>query len=105
EIISNVGRGIDLSLSYSPVPNTRVIIRCNNISYNGTQPGGSDRLPVGLIIEAGSYVGELDARNNYWGPLSCPPGRPVSPNNVVVNQAFPLATVVYEPFLTSPPAC
>lgn len=106
EIISNAGRGIEVSRAHDPRPNTELVVHKNNISYNGSDTAVPvDTLPTGLGIREGAYVGVLDAKENFWGPLSCPPGEPVTPNNIVTNAAFPQTTVVLEPFLTAPPSC
>lgn len=80
---------------YGVGPNSNITANNNNIQGN---------VIAGLQVDADSYIGSLNAKNNWWGS----PTGPTSPNNVggtgdaVVD---PDNVVVFFPYLTSPSSC
>ena len=68
-ITNNPGRGIRIDEKALPGHSSGFVITGNNIYGNGYQANRD-----GLFVEAGTYDGFLDARNNYWGSSSGPSG-------------------------------
>src|SRR5439155_12649093 len=63
--------GIAIHIDEKAIPgeNSGFVITNNNIDGNGYQ-----RDHEGLVVDAGTYSGTLDARNNWWGSGSGPAG-------------------------------
>jgi hypothetical protein len=70
-IYNNTGPGIAIDSKGVPGTNSGFVINNNNIYGNNYVWPDS----IGVIVNASTYVGTLDARNNYWGSSSGPSGQ------------------------------
>lgn len=94
-IISNKYSGISIINVGLDNTNSGITIQNNNIYCNG----GTTSAMLGLVISGVNAYdpASLIIKGNYWGPLSTPPGMPVSPNNTI----FP-ATIVDSAYSSTP---
>ncbi|MEW9669501.1 nitrous oxide reductase family maturation protein NosD [Ammoniphilus sp. 3BR4] len=87
-IIYDNNRGININIIFSQSPNTNITIHQNCIQGND----------IGLYMQENSYIGVLDATNNWWGDPSGPSGEGPGTGDSIIDENL-LGEVLFDPWL------